>query len=86
MEFSDFSPVFVGLLLLRRAAMAALCSGVYSLGFRFGFIPSRNGYNAQPATGQSLTSLLLPQQQSRHLSRIAFSGEIRFPSMYVPPA
>lgn len=68
MEFPVFSPVFVGVFFLRRETKAAFCSSVYSLGFRFGFTPSLNGYSEHFSAVQSFTSSALIQAIDRHIS------------------
>lgn len=84
-QFSDFVRVAEWMLCAMRALCASLCSSVHSRFFAKGLCPSRNRYRGQPDTVHSFTSKLLPQQQSRHLRRIAFKAVIRFSYRYVPP-
>ena len=79
-----------------RFAIAALCSSVYSLFVRYGFLPKRKGNRAQRVFSQRVISFICPQQQSRHLARIALTGLVNafsatnfhhqsFNSAYLPP-
>ena len=77
-EFSFFLPVVVGLLRLRTETLASICSGVYWRLARYGFFPSRNGCSGHPVAVHIFTSFGLPQQQSKHLSRITFTGFVTY--------
>ena len=69
-QYAGFSTAEKG---IRPFLSASSCAGVLGR-CRFGFLPNRNGWSGQSSQGQSFTSLLLPQQQSRHFARIAFIG------------
>lgn len=68
------SPLLSTVFLREWAKSAALCASLISRFARYGFFPYRNGCKLQSSNAQAETSLLLPQQQSRHFSRIAFTG------------
>lgn len=63
-----------------RSRIISFCASVNSRFVLYGFFPNLNGNKAHFSTVQSLTSLLLPQQQSIHFSRMAFSGNVAMPS------
>ena len=84
-EFPFFLPVVVGLLRLRTETLASICSGVYCRLARYGFFPSRNGCSGHPVAVHIFISFGLPQQQSKHLSRITFTGFVTCFSTWKPP-
>ena len=54
--------------------MAIRCSSVYSRLVLNGFLPNRKGYSGQYVDAHSVISFTCPQQQSRHLARMALTG------------
>lgn len=69
-----FSPCYTGAFPVKLAICFFFSSGVISLRLRYGFLPNRKGCSGHSSTVHSFTSFALPQQQSRHFSRMTFTG------------